>query len=74
MVKERTIEEQIINIISSVYKVEILHDECLGTEDERNLCLDIKDSDVKADDIKKLIKDLDIRVVKYGSIAVFSPK
>ena len=74
MLEAINLEEEIIEILSQKYEVEISKDEDLELSDKTNLCLKIKNEGFEVGDVKDLVKGLDVRVVKYGNLVIFAEK
>jgi hypothetical protein len=62
--------EEIINILSKNYEIEVLKDTDLDLSDGTNLCLSIKNNP-EIEEIEELIKPFKIKILKYGNMLIF---
>lgn len=65
-----SLEEQIVNLLSNKYDIEVLKDETLEFNDVDTVTLKFK-NDFDIDLIRLEVKHLNIRVLRYSNIVVF---
>jgi hypothetical protein len=71
MLEALSLEQVILDLVGTRYKVEVFKDEDLELTNGTNLCLVIKDNPFDFHEFKDFVKPLGFKVNKYGNLVIF---